>query len=237
MDRRILAFGILLMLVGVIVGSAAMNSSLGDLGVHGTVLAPGTAASMSMQLNRSSEAVLSYNSTAPIDFYFMDSSAFAMLPQNGSAHGIRGIAASMNGNGIYFSSVNRSYGGFVYTGENATAEFIGPQNNGSGISGPVTLKNGTYYAVYADNYPYAANVVTGFNYINPQSIPASVSFAGLMFMAGVIAVILSFLRKGKGNAEPREEEIRRAYDEIDADNARTGSKSRKGKAARKRSRG
>jgi hypothetical protein len=240
MRKRLLYLGVLMFLAGMAVALMSVSSlqAISSSGASPTVgqlaLNPGALRDVPVPLNQTSILVFSYNSSAEVDFYLANQSAFAAMDAAGAnGTSARRIAAGLEGKGIYAIYENASLASFPYA---------------SGPVAPVYLSNasalpaGTYYAVFGSGG--AATVVTSYTALGAaefgSAAVSTLAYGGistLLLAAGFLLAVVSFFMKEKNAGKPDalDEEARREYDLLEKrGGAGEAGKPRIARAAKKR---
>lgn len=225
MDKRIFAVGIILVILGFALAASAANpqSLVTESTPQNLELFPNSILYSSVSLNQSSFIYLMYYSNStPINFYFVNSSAFAILESNITAEKLpSNVIQTLQGKGLLLASQNSTRGGFPYT-------------NSTGSSLPTYVANvsailpqGNYYMIYQN--PGSTPTTATYQYVLPspgvlngQSPEISkISSYGigsaLLLIAGIVLMVYSFFTKpnSKQAAITREAEIAEVYKKID----------------------
>lgn len=218
MRKRLLYLGVLMFLVGMAAAFMSVSSlqAISPSGASPTVgqlaLGSGALRGVPMQLNQTSILVFSYNSSAEVDFYLANQSAFAAMSAAGAnGTSARLIAAGLEGRGIYAIYENASLASFPYASGPVAPVYL---------SNASTLPAGTYYAVFGSGGG-AASVVTSYTALGAtefgSSAVSTLAYGGistLLLAAGFILAVVSLFMKEKNAGKPDalDEEARREYD-------------------------
>jgi hypothetical protein len=218
MRKRLLYFGVLMFLAGVAAAFMSFSSlqaisPAGAPTVRQLTLGPGALRGVPLVLNQSSVLFLTYNSSAAVDFYLANQSAFAAMGAAGAnGIGARGVAVGMEGMGIYAIYENASLASFPYAGGSAAPAYS---------SNTITFPAGTYYAIFGDRGSGAANVTASYAALGAAKFDSAaiftLAYGGISFLllaAGFIVAVAALFMKDKNAGRPDrlDEEAQREYD-------------------------
>jgi hypothetical protein len=222
MRKNFLYAGLLLIALGLIlvvfVFPSAVPSNLVTPISRQLVLSPGSSGYVQISLNTSGIIEAIFNSTVPLDFYFTNSSAFGAAYNNGIANdSVRGLAAVLQGKGVYEVYKSASNGAFPFKFANVTvADYL--QN-------VTVLGNGTYYAVFSNNNNASAAINLMYASASSESLRSTFNTLGMyglaaivVFLAGLGLAVASFLMKEKPkpqNSVQMDEDAKKMYDSIE----------------------
>lgn len=246
MNRRLLLFGIILLLAGVFLAIAITPNpaSLVSVTTESISVRPNGIIYTTIVLNSTNVPSIVYISQNAIDFYLVNSTAFASLAPNLTTGTFpTNFINETKGRGLIVAAENSSRGAFSYTGSSSLS-----QKNTSLpfyiFNQSLLLQPGTYYAIYRN--PGSSPVNTTYRYIlpnagllNSQSVLSSGGsdagiVAALLLLSGIILIIYALLdrKKLKTQEGEREEEIARMYRRIEKK-----GKTSKAKRKKRRKRG
>ncbi len=229
--KKFLYIGLALIVVGIAVGflspGLALPSAFPPPISHNMTLASGAVDYLPMNLNESGLTILTFNSTAPLDFYLANATAFSSIESAASSNSSpRTAALSLEGSGVYEVYQNSRSGVFPYTNlPNVTAPAY--------LTNVTLMQQGTYYAVFynSGNSSAAVNLATlALALSKIQSGEASIGLylgvAVVLFIAGLAIAIYGFVSKEKqdGQQGGMDADAAREYDRIE-------KKGRRGKRA------
>jgi len=157
---------------------------------------------MPISLNQTGEIILSFNSSAGVDFYLANATAFGQISAaKASNQSARGVALGLEGKGVYELCNQTTSGSFPYTNiENTTAPCY--------LQNVTAFQSGTYYALFANSgnatvqigvtsMPVAlTKLESSINSVGTYSI-----FAFLMFVCGIGLIVYSLISKGRQREE------------------------------------
>ncbi|MEM3781518.1 MAG: hypothetical protein QXT43_00955 [Candidatus Micrarchaeaceae archaeon] len=224
MNTKVLIFGVLLLIVGVVVAGGSFSSALPSFYSNSSTqilsVGAGSEKYLAIHLNSTGGFSISYNSSAPVLFIVANSSAFYAIGSNPSA--AVQAAKSLEGKGV-FELVNGSSGVFPYenfTAENAAIHVSVPEYDSSEfVFGP-----GEYYALFLNMGNETASIearyATVASFVLPknqtvQSVKSgSFAASSALILIGLLLIIVSFFIKGKSKQQFSQEEIDRLYSGI-----------------------
>jgi hypothetical protein len=243
MNKRVLGFGFLLLLAGIIMAYASVQSIFSNIpnyisSTQTLALQPKSGFFVPISIRNESILQIVYNSTVPINFFLMNSTAKGMLPQS-NLTGI-GNAAYLQGNGLIYTIYNSTHGMFPYITNISLAQAPNYWYRNQTIIG-----NGTYYAVF-QNYENKSNTV--FYTMLNRSVSSLASseqnysygnialnvFSTLAVIAGIIIMFYALFMKPKAVEEQEGKEVESIYASI---GRRPAVRHRKPKKATKKSKG
>ncbi|MDE1873723.1 MAG: hypothetical protein KGI04_01215 [Candidatus Micrarchaeota archaeon] len=202
MKKKFLYIGLALLIVAIAVFVVAPGSV-----IPGAFPAPiprslsvgsGSLDSIAMTLNQSGIVIVTFNSSANVDLYVANATAFgAIRGAQMSNYSARSAALALEGGGVYEVYEDSGSGAFPYTGyPNVTA--------------PAYLLNislmppGTYYAMFYNPGAASANLSVSYLPVSlaqiqsgGSSVLAYLAVSFIIFVAGLGFVIYSFLAKEK----------------------------------------
>ncbi len=225
MNRRLFGLGLLLFIFGVVLAYISAQSVFSSIpgyisASQSIAVQPNAAFVIPISINNFSILQAAYNSSLPVDFYLMNSTAYsALMPTAGNTL-IRN-AKDFDGRGVLFVINDSNRGTFPYVANLTLSQKPFYWNN------QTILGNGTYYVVF-QNYNNKTNMV--FYTILNRSI-SSISesernlsygnilsniFGTLFFIIGIILMFYGFFMKGRKEEAAQEEEAKKIYGEADS---------------------
>ena len=249
MDKKIFGLGLLLLLAGIIMAYASVQSIFSNIpnyisSTQTLALQPRSGFFVPIKISNDSILQIVYNSTVPINFFLINSTAKGMLPKT-NLTGI-GNATYLQGNGLIYSIYNSTHGMFPYILNVSLAQVPDYWYKNQTIVG-----NGTYYAVF-QNYENRSNTV--FYTMLNRSVASLASseqnysygnialnvFSTLAVIAGIIVMFYALFMKPKKVEEHEGKEAERLYASMgrrpETRHAKSKKSTKKGKG-RKRKRG
>ena len=233
MDKKIFGLGLLLLLAGIIMAYASVQSIFSNIpnyisSTQTLALQPRSGFFVPIKISNDSILQIVYNSTLPINFFLINSTAKGMLPQS-NLTGI-GNATYLQGNGLIYTIYNSTHGMFPYIVNVSLARVPNYWYRNQTIVG-----NGTYYAVF-QNYENKSNTV--FYTMLNRSVSSLASseqnysygnitlniLSTLAVIAGIIVMFYALFMKPKKVEEQEGKEAERLYASI---NRRTAVRHRK----------
>ncbi len=244
LNKKMLVVGILLMLLSAIIGGTAYTSAFNGAATtdhEGLALHPSSSIYVSLNVNSSESPLLLYYSSAPVDFYLLNSTAFNSIePYLSNSSRISALAGIMEGKGVMEVFSNSTLGVFPYTKNYSTISFPPPSYT---INGTIPAANATYYIIYSNKGTEYANISYTAIYLPRVSSDAYVKSAfawqsvasGLLFLTGVIISILSFiLGNKKAGEKERDTEAEKIYRKMARRKSRVRGRRRAVRHAKKR---
>ncbi|MDE1851382.1 MAG: hypothetical protein KGH69_01680 [Candidatus Micrarchaeota archaeon] len=251
MDRRLLLVGVVVFVFGSAISWVGTSQSIDQIsgasaGYQEAALAAGSDAYVPFSSNGSTTLVSAYETVpnASIDFYIMNSSAFASVSGTVNSDGrLEQQARSLVGGGLVAMILGSSAGQYPYT--SVYGSFIPVPDYSANYS---RLPEGTYYLVFENPTQtnttvfYSIVMSNAFSSIQGQ-LTGSSSATGvvgvLVAVAGLAVCVYSLFRKSarKESAGPAQEEVDRLYAGVERRGIKEKRKARKGTAKRKRRRG
>lgn len=219
MRRNFLYIGIALIIVGIAVGlfslqsvvpSAFSNATVKTISVNSTALAY-----LPVYMNQTGLAIVYFNASSPVDFYFANATGFAAMSSAKPAN-VTSAAVGKEGKGVYEVYLNATSGAFPYTLSGLkTPSYV------ANVTGAMQI--GTYYAAFlglgsGTESVVARSVVVPLSAIN--STFSKVALYGgvtiVIILAGIVLIILSFVMKDKQKQEEgMDENAKKAYEKIE----------------------
>ena len=242
MDKKIFGLGLLLLLAGIIMAYASVQSIFSNIpnyisSTQTLALQPRSGFFVPIKISNDSILQIVYNSTVPINFFLINSTAKGMLPKT-NLTGI-GNATYLQGNGLIYSIYNSTHGMFPYILNVSLAQVPDYWYKNQTIVG-----NGTYYAVF-QNYENRSNTVF-YTMLNRSVSSLSSSeqnysygnitlniLSTLAVIAGIIVMFYALFMKPKKAEEQEEKQAERIYASI---SRRTAVRHRRPKRAVKKDR-
>ena len=238
LNKKMLVIGILLILFSVVIGGMTYSASFSSATTanrEGLSLQPSSSIYVRLAVNSSSTPLLLYYSSAPVDFYLVNSTAFSSVePYLSNASKTADLMRSLEGTGVMEVFSNSSLGVFPYT-ENLSRNFPPPSYT---INGTIPAENATYYLIYSNKGSSYVNISYTYMYIpTVNSVPyAKRAFelpsiaAGLLFIAGLVISILSFLSGKRVSEKESDKEATRLYRRLEVREKRpSGRRGAKGR--------
>lgn len=222
MDKRIFGLGFLLLIVGIIMAYASVQSIFSNIPnyISSTqTLAVQSRSVLFVPIRINNESILQivYNSTVPINFFLMNSTAKNALPQSNSTIG---NVTYLQGNGLIYAIDNSTHGMFPYITNISLAQVPNYWYRNQTIIG-----NGTYYAVF-QNYENKSNTVF-YTMLNRSVVSLASSeqnysygnivlniFSTLAVIAGIIVMFYALFMKPKKIEEQEGKDVERLYSSI-----------------------
>lgn len=226
-----LLFGLLLIAIGVIIVYSytfkELNASTMATGTKQTIIiAPNQMVSSPIILNSTGIVYLLYNSNAvPINFYLLNSTAFASLTQYMQSGSLSPNAlSSLESGDLYKKAYNGTEGILVLQGSSSALGLTPALYYNSSL----VLSGGTYYAIYANpgnasastTYGYVlpnSGLINGANQIATSGLGLDGGISALLILAGIILCVYSFISAGKPRqkAVQRDKAIQKLYRDIE----------------------
>ncbi len=245
MDRRIVIIGIILVILSFFIASAVIQPELlsqqnyNNTYINKIIVAPNSVVSAGISLSNASILVISYTSTIPINFYFVNKSgtyAFRNVSSNLSKE--YNILSSIEGNGLYIG-INDSFMGTTYP-YNTNLSSYGYKKpfyvfgNNATQQGNIEYHNGTYYAEFYNHNNSYANVTykyytySLYNITNTAGsyenafVPGSL-ITSIIFIVGIILTVYGLLSKkdSKQTEEKVNKEVYELYAKLESKNKKT----------------
>ncbi len=260
LDRRIVIIGIILVILSFFIASAVIQPELlsqqnyNNTYVEKIIVAPNSIVSASIDLSNASVLVISYTSTVPINFYFVNESAtYAFKNVSSNITKEYNMLSSIEGNGLYLA-INDSFMGTTYP-YNANLSSYGYKKpfyvfgNSIAQQDRIEYSNGTYYAEFYNHNDSYANITyryytySLYNITNTAGsyenafVPGSL-VTSIIFIVGIILTIYGLLSKkdSKQTEEKVNKEAYEIYAKLEAKNKKTRKPSIKNKKKGKRKR-
>ena len=230
MRKNFLYLGILLLILGIILAFAspsfALPSQFSSPSSQIVLVNASLLGYVPMQLNQSGLVVLTFNASAPVDFYLANTTAFLQINGKSVANSsARSTAIGLEGNGVYEIYQGSTDGTFPFTTVSGTSK---PNYIVSNLS---TFASGTYYAVFANSGSKTVQIELTALPISLTQLESSTSSLGtyfmvaaLVFIIGIGLMVFAFISKG-GKAQTEEAKDKQAQQEFD----KIEGKSKKGK--------
>lgn len=239
--------GVLLLLIGIMFEYFSVQSVYSNLpnysssATQSVAVQPKSDFFIPISISNVSILEMVYNSTEPIDFYLINSTAHNLLQKANST--LIENATYLHGNGLVYQIDNSSYGIFPYQ-ENLTQAQRPVYWAGNGTGNQTLFANGTYYAVF-QNYGNKSNTVfyatLNRSLSSIASSEESYSFGNIglniggsiSVIAGIILLIYGLLSRSKTDEKNESAEAEMLYRAIEKKHypktktKRTGKKSRK----------
>ncbi len=200
--KKILYIGLALVVIGIAVAflspGVALPAIFPSPVSHNITVMAGALGSLPIYLNESGLAILTFNSSAPVDFYLTNSTAFASISAASQTNSSPRLAAiGLEGNGVYELYQSSTSGVFPYTNlPNVTAPAY--------LLNVSLLQPGTYYALFYNTGNASARVSAALLPLSlsaiqsgETSIGAYFGVAAILFIVGVALSIFAFVSKGK----------------------------------------
>ncbi|MGC8676113.1 MAG: hypothetical protein ACP5T3_01165 [Candidatus Micrarchaeia archaeon] len=227
MNTRVLAFGVLVLILGMVVAAGSTKSLLPSfssaVSSHAMNLSPNKVAYVPLTLNATSSMVLAYNASLPVGFVLANGSALASL-QHENGTGFLATASRLEGKGVIYV-VYGSLGMFPYLNfSNASVRAAAPLYSSSdGVLGP-----GTYYAFFAN--PANATAAISFRseaifetsqYTNEtlriRENSSGLAISSILALLGILIIVISIFLPGRKAADQKQElaaEAERIYSSL-----------------------
>jgi len=224
MDKRMFGLGFLLLLAGIIMAYASVQSIFSNIpnyvsSTQTLALQPRSNVFVPIIINNASILQIVYNSSVPINFFLMNSTAKGMFPQSNFT-GMENTTY-LQGNGLIYAIDNSTHGMFPYITNISLAQVPDYWYRNQTIIG-----NGTYYAVF-QNYENKSNTL--FYTMLNRSVESLASseqnysygnivlniFSTLAVIAGIIVMFYALFMKPKKVEEQEGNEVERIYASID----------------------
>jgi len=224
MNKRMFGLGFLLLLAGIIMAYASVQSIFSNIpnyisSTQTLAVQPRSDFSVPIIINNESILQIIYNSSIPINFFLMNSTAKGMFSQSNST-GMEN-ATYLQGKGLIYAIDNSTHGMFPYITNMSLAQMPDYWYRNQTIVG-----NGTYYAVF-QNYENKSNTV--FYTMLNRSVESLASseqnysygnivlnvFSTLAVIAGIIVMFYALFMKPKKVEEQEGKEVERLYASMD----------------------
>ncbi len=232
MNKKFLYIGIMLLVLGVVVSFFSLGvelpSQFSRPVPQSVSVGPGSTDYQALYLNQSGILEVVFNSSAPLDFYLANASAFASINASGSPSAARNAAIRLEGNGVFAFYADAKNGTFPYLGYQGIARPAYASN------ATVVLPAGQYYSIFANNGTTAASVTIAESPITLSKLQAGsssvikyVGASGVMFLVGLGLIVFSFFAKGEKKAGEggMDEEAAREYERIERSGKKHHAKS------------
>jgi hypothetical protein len=225
MRRNLLYVGVLLFVIGILVvifafPSAMPSNVITPLQKQLLINSSGMGY-VQFTLNQTGLVEALFRSSAPVDFYFANTTAFNKIYGAGVANGsARMMAISLQGDGVYEVYEDTLDGAFPFNYTNVTeANYL--QENVS------LLQSGAYYAIFSNINNGTAGISLLYATANSTALRSAfdtMSLYGLsavfLFLAGLACIAASFFLKVKQPIQPKPEEkmdadAQKMYDSIE----------------------
>ena len=248
MDKRILGLGFLLLLAGIIMAYASVQSIFSNIpnyisSTQTIALQPKSNLFVPIIIRNASILQIIYNSSVPINFFLMNSTAKGMFSQANFTG--TGNVTYLQNNGLVYAIDNKTHGMFPYIVNISLAQAPDYWYHNQTIIG-----NGTYYAVF-QNYENKSNTVfyTMLNrsVVSLASSEQNYSYGNIVLnisstlavIAGIIVMFYALFMKPKNVEEQEDKKVERLYASMDRRSSgrhrkQKGRAKKKGGKARKR---
>ena len=229
MNKRFVSLGVILLIAGLLVAfsySSQGGKQAGTLSRQNIIIAPNSLVYSPIILNKTDVVYVVYTSdNVPVNFYLVNSYAFSGIRQNITKGYLPGnFISDYSGRGLYIAIKNSSRGIFPYVSNFSKDGFSVPTY----YNGTEILGSGTYYMIYANSGNVPSNITFGYVLPNTAIINETQNFvssgmsvygsaSALLFLGGIILIVWGVIAEGKEKNEPKykEEEIQKAYKQIE----------------------
>jgi uncharacterized membrane protein len=224
MDKRLTTIGIILLFVGVLLLVGASQTTLSALpNANNTLserayLPANTIGYYALPVSAPSFVGVGFNSTAPIDFYIVNSSAYEkMKPLVEANASLRNLSVALEGNGIIDAMWHASKGIFPYESDYGG---LFPAPNYS-IENTTVLINDTYYLLFQNEPATNQTLVLYSIIVTPASALGLSSIApegfgiigAFLVLVGISLTVFGLIRKGNPQETVRDREVERIFAE------------------------
>lgn len=227
LEKRLLAYGIILFLVGILISDASIpnpnslfSTSTGKLSIppNGILYLP---------VKANSTALISYLASNPVDFYLVNRSVLNVVEAYNDSSRIGNVISGLEGRGVIAIIHNNTRGIFPYQGNYSLGypkpDYVVAYIQNSTMQ-PI-YPNATYYAVYGNEAGNYTEIDYSFVTISPKvssvnsnsiyGLSTGEAVAGsLAFLTGVILIVFSIVKRNPEYAKAKDGEIARLYDRI-----------------------
>ncbi len=219
MDRRLFGLGLLLLIIGIVLAYASVQSIFSSIpnyisATQNIAVQPKSDFFVPIAIGNESILQIVYNSSLPVNFYLMNSTARNSLPKINAT--LIGNATYLQGNGLIYEIRNSTHGIFPYLANISLSQKPAYWNN------QTLVASGTYYIVF-QNYENKTNTV--FYTILNRSVSSlasseeSYSYGNiamnisstLAVIAGIILMFYGLFMKPKKVEEEEKKEVERLY--------------------------
>ncbi|MDE1847614.1 MAG: hypothetical protein KGH61_01540 [Candidatus Micrarchaeota archaeon] len=209
MDKRFVVIGVLLVIVTLVIGGTVVPNQISSIGntqsqtvallAHGSFL-------INFTVNGTEGMeIIEYVAANKVDFYFVNSSAYALLHGYLDNTQIMGqIARNHYGNGVYEAFLNSSVGMFPYVSSILPNTTLTP--NSYVDKNFSVLGNGTYYGIFANlgnsssELNITTDVINGNIAQKASGVITTSLFLFVALIAGIIILIYGIIKKPKPQA-------------------------------------
>ncbi|MGC8547615.1 MAG: hypothetical protein ACP5MC_01260 [Candidatus Micrarchaeia archaeon] len=225
MNKRVLLFGLLLLIIGIAISIASVSSTLPSSFVTQNTsmleIQPNSIAYAQFNVNQT--FLMGYASKMPVYFVFANFSAFQKI--EASKTGIANASQSLEGQGV-LEIAEGNAGTFPYIPENSSqntevSNYTKPYYLAKGAQQP-----GTYFAIFFNPYSAPDTVeIKQVTYSYAKALSTIKNAGGyvflgsLFFLIGLFAIIASFFMSSHQTSKPNSNEldlqVQKLYDEIE----------------------
>jgi hypothetical protein len=224
MIRKFLYLGILLFIFGIVSAFMAASSIIPSQFSPNYRKLTVNSSSMNylaFPLNQTGIVELLFNSSSPVDFYFTNATAFSEISSLSSTpSGIRSLATSLEGKGVYEVYKSSIFGAFPYIsyGNLTAPDYM--------FNETALFNASTYYAVFAYSGNASATVQLTFMSIPLSGLKSGLETTGIfgsvaiiLILAGlVMAVVSVFMKPKQSGQDETDKDAKKEYDEIEKSN-------------------
>ncbi|MGC8628938.1 MAG: hypothetical protein ACP5T4_01885 [Candidatus Micrarchaeia archaeon] len=236
MNTRILLFGIILFVAGLIVSAASVSSVLASVSTSPTsfslYVAPESYAYLNVSENLNALTSIFYSASQPITFVYANYSAFKVLTASQSKNFID-TAMGLEGKGVY-EIANATKGIFPYV--SSLSSTIPEPIYATNYS---TTAQGTYFAIFFNHNSTTADVEAKeitYSYAGIQNgikvASGTVLASSILMILGLLIIVFSFFASRSKKAqtpETMDENVAKIYAQIEK-KAKQAKTKRKNKA-------
>ena len=223
MDRRVVILGILLLILGLALAYLSVQSLFSGIpnyisATQSVQMRPASDLAIPISIYNSSILQIAYNSSVPVGFYLLNSSAYGMAYPKSANSLIQNITM-YEGRGVIFIINSSGHGTFPYI-QNLTLSTAPEYWDNASVLG-----KGTYYAVF-QNYGNKSSTVS-YTILNRSIASLSSSeegysygslygnlFGTLFFVAGLVLIFYGFFMSGSKKEEADDDEAGQIYDRL-----------------------
>lgn len=253
MDKRIVAIGIIVLILSFVIASSVVGPSItsninyNNTQINKIIVKPNTTVTDTINIYNTSFFVLTYSSTVPINFYFLNQTGQNNLNslnklKNNSENST--YVTSIEGKGLYLFIQNGSKGTtYPYSSNLSAYGYKEPKYfyNKTLAYGPgsAEYQNGTYYLEFNNKNISYANITYEYDeyslstlnqssYYGNVFVPGSLA-SSVMFILGIILIVFGVIRKKYSRTEIQQ------YDtKIDEAYKKLGKKTKSSRKVKKR---
>ncbi len=258
MDKRIVAVGVIILVLSFVVAGSVVGPSItsnvnyNNTQVNRILVKPNTTVTDAIQMYNSSFFVLSYTSSVPVDFYFLNQTGKKIFDSFNSleSNSVNSISLnSLEGKGLYLFIQNGTKGTtYPYSSNLSVYGYKKPTYfyNGT-IFGPgsAQYQNGTYFLEFNNRNSSYANVSYKYDeyplvnlnqssYYGNMFVPGSL-VSSVMFILGIVLIVFGVLRKSYSRTELQnyETKVSEFYKNIDTKSSKRKTSNKHKKSSKK----